>query len=183
MDKDNTKLLLNIEDNHIKITKGWKASGVLRFKGILDYRPKACPHCGILNDGQIIDFGWRKTIFRFSQLQGNCVLLELKRHNFECTECHRHFLAQTTLVPKNCNISNPTRQECLEKFTDTASLKHIANELNTSDSFVGRQLMRAERDFQPNYHYLPKILLMDEIKSTKSATNGMSFEFMDAEKH
>ncbi|MEE6657106.1 transposase [Pediococcus acidilactici] len=35
------------------------------------------------------------------------------------------------------------------------SLKHIANELSTSDSFVGRQLLRAERDFKPKFHWFP----------------------------
>ena len=62
-------------------------------------------------------------------------------------------------------------------------LKHIANELSTSDSFVGRQLLRAERDFKPNFHWLPEVILMDEIKSTKTATDAMSFEFMDAKTH
>ncbi|KIO95054.1 hypothetical protein N624_1168 [Levilactobacillus brevis] len=37
-------------------------------------------------------------------------------------------------------------------------MKHIANEVSASDSFVGRQLMRAERDFQTNWHYLPEII-------------------------
>lgn len=63
------------------------------------------------------------------------------------------------------------------------SLKHIANELSTSDSFVGRQLLRAEHDFKPNFHWLPEVILMDEIKSTKTATDAMSFEFMDTKTH
>ncbi|WP_353829980.1 transposase, partial [Acinetobacter baumannii] len=41
----------------------------------------------------------------------------------------------------------------------------------------------AERDFQLNMHALPEIILMDEIKSTKSAQDSMSFEFMDGETH
>ena len=81
-------------------------------------------------------------------------------------------------VPKHCTISNTSRKECLEKLGEPVSLKHIANEVSASDSFVGRQLMRAERDFQTNWHYLPEIILMDEVKSTKSATGAMSFEFM-----
>lgn len=35
----------------------------------------------------------------------------------------------------------------------------------------------------PNGHYLQEVLLMDEIKSTKSATETMSFEFMAAKSH
>ncbi|WCJ52377.1 transposase [Lentilactobacillus buchneri] len=82
--------------------------------------------------------------------------------------CHTNFLAQTSAVPKHCTISNTTRKQCLEKLTEPVSLKHIANELSTSDSFVGRQLLRAEHDFQTNWHYLPKVLLMDEVKSTSN---------------
>ncbi|KRL02278.1 ISL3 family transposase [Liquorilactobacillus capillatus] len=184
MCNDTTKLLLGIEDNHIKIEDGArKNDGVIRLNGTLDYRPKSCPHCGIINDGQIINYGWRMTNVRFAKVLGNNVILQLKRRNFQCKECQTTFLAQTNLVPKHCTISNPTRKECLEKLEEPVSLKHIANELSTSDSFVGRELMRAERDFQPNLHYLPEVILMDEIKSTKSATDAMSFEFMDAQTH
>lgn len=181
---DTTKLLLGIEDNHIKIMDGLRGNdGVIRLEGSLDYQPKACPNCGIINEGQIINYGWRKTIVRFSRTLGNNVILQLNRRNFHCKECQATFLAQTSLVPKHCSISNPTRQECLEKLQEPVSLKHIANELSTSDCFVGRELMRSERDFQPNWHALPEVVLMDEIKSTKSATDAMSFEFMDGETH
>lgn len=128
--------------------------------GILDYQPKACPHCGIINTGQIINYGWRKTTVRFAKVLENDVILKLNRRNYHCKECNSNFLAQTSLVPRNCTISNQTRKACLEKLEEPVSLKHIANELSTSDSFVGRELMRAKRDFQPNWHSLPEIILM-----------------------
>ena len=184
MSHDTTKLLLGIVDQHIKIEDGVRETdGVIRFTGTLAYQPQACPHCGVINNGQIIRYGWRKTTVRFPKTQGNDVILRLRRQTFQCKECLTTFLAQTSLVPKNCTISNPTRQACLEKLSEPVSLKHIASELATSDSFVGRQLMQAERDFHPNWHYLPSVLLMDEVKSTKSATDAMSFEFMDAQTH
>ncbi|WP_125982757.1 ISL3 family transposase [Loigolactobacillus iwatensis] len=184
MKNDTTKLLLGIEDEHIKIEKSsQKSDGAIRIFGRLDYQPKACPQCGVLNNRRIINYGWRETTVRLPQTLGNTVILKLKRRNFWCKDCHSTFLAQTTLVPKNCTISNLTRHDCLEKLQDSVSLKHIANELSTSDSFVGRQLMYAERDFQLNMHALPEIILMDEIKSTKSAQDSMSFEFMDGETH
>lgn len=43
--------------------------------------------------------------------------------------------------------------------------------------------MLTERNFQPNWHALPEVILMDEIKSTKSGTDAMSFEFMNDETH
>jgi len=184
MCNDTTKLLLGIDDENLKIENGEKGDdGVIRLTGRLSYTPKACPNCGIINDQKIINYGWRMTNVRFSKTLGSTVVLTLNRRNFHCKECHTNFLAQTSVVPKNSTISNTTRKECLEKLVEPVSLKHIANELSTSDSFVGRQLMRSERDFQTNWHYLPEVILMDEVKSTKSATDAMSFEFMDGETH
>lgn len=65
---DTTKLLLGIDDIHIQIIDGVKGSdGVVRLEGRLDYQPEACPNCGIINEGQIINYGWRKTLIRFSK--------------------------------------------------------------------------------------------------------------------
>lgn len=184
MFNDTTRLLLGIEDNHITIeNSNRRTDGVIQLFGKLDYLPKACPRCGIVNDHEIINYGWRKTNVRFSKTLGNNVILQLTRRNFYCKACQATFLAQTDLVPKHCSISNPTRKECLEKLNEPVSMKHIANELSTSASFIGRQLMLAERDFQTNWHYLPNVILMDEIKSTKSAKDSMSFEFMNGETH
>jgi transposase len=184
MNYDTTKLMLGIDDKHIKIKAGIKRNdGIIQLTGQLTYRPKACPHCGVVNDHKIINYGWRKTNVRFAQTLGNNVLLKLNRRNFKCKECQRTFLAQTSLVPKHCSISNPTRQECLERLEEPVSLKHIANELATSDSFIARMLMQAETYFEPNWQHLPEVLLMDEIKSTNNADETMSFELMDAETH
>ncbi|MEN2324229.1 hypothetical protein ABC628_06170 [Lentilactobacillus otakiensis] len=69
---DTTKLLLGIDDIHIQIIDGVKGSdGVVRLEGRLDYQPEACPNCGIINEGQIINYGWRKTLIRFSKTLGN----------------------------------------------------------------------------------------------------------------
>ncbi|WP_143443235.1 ISL3 family transposase, partial [Lentilactobacillus parakefiri] len=184
MSNDTTKMLLGIDDEHLKIENGKVGDdGVIRLNGSLNYSPKTCRNCGVINDDQIIGYGWRKTTIRFAKTLGSTVILCLNRRYFHCKACQTNFLAQTSAVPAHCTIANTTRKQCLEKLTEPVSLKHIANELSTSDSFVGRQLLRAERDFQTNWHYLPKVLLMDEVKSTKSATDAMSFEFMDAETH
>lgn len=69
----------------------------------------------------------------FAKILDNAVILKLKHHYFHCKAW------QTNLVPKHCTISNPTRQVCLEKLTEPVDLKHITNELATSNAFVGRQ--------------------------------------------
>nr|WP_249663001.1 transposase family protein [Lentilactobacillus buchneri] len=169
-------MLLGIDDEHLIIENGKIGDdGVIRLNGSLNYSPKACHNCGVINDHQIIGYGWRKTTIRFAKTLGSTVILCLNRRNFHCKACHTNFLAQTNAVPKHCTISNTTRKQCLEKLTEPVSLKHIADELSTSDSFVGRQLLRAERDFETNWHYLPKVLLMDEVKSTKKLSKIYDF--------
>ncbi|MHC9533472.1 ISL3 family transposase [Dellaglioa sp. L3N] len=181
---NHTKFWLGIEDNNLMIIDYETSNdGVTRFNGILDYQPKACPNCGIKHEGQIIKYGWRQTTIRYPKVLGKNIILSLKRRYFKCNECQSYFLAQTSAVPKNCTISNTSRKLCLTKLTEPVSLTHIADEISTSDSFVGRILMASERDFKPNYKFLPNVLLLDEVKSTKSATDAMSFEFMDASNH
>ena len=51
---NHTKFWLEIEDNNLTIIDYYTSSNhVARFNGILDYQPKACPNCGIKNEGQI----------------------------------------------------------------------------------------------------------------------------------
>ncbi|GAX02965.1 transposase [Secundilactobacillus pentosiphilus] len=51
MNYDTTKLLLGIDDKHVKIKGGTeRADGVIQVTGKLTYRPKACVHCGVIND-------------------------------------------------------------------------------------------------------------------------------------
>lgn len=84
---DTTKLLLGIADENLKITDGETGEdGVIRLTGHLDYTPKACPKCGIINDQKIINYGWRNTTIRFSKVLSNTVILALKRRYFHCKE-------------------------------------------------------------------------------------------------
>ena len=106
MCNDTTKLLLGIDDGNLKIDDGeTDKDGVIRLTGHLDYTPKACPRCGIINAQKIINNGWRNTTIRFSKVLSSTVILSLKRRYFHCKECQGNFLAQTAAVPKHCTIS------------------------------------------------------------------------------
>lgn len=55
---DTTKFLLGIADPPIKIKTGvCQNDDVIRFSGVLDYKPLACPKRGIINETQIIIYG------------------------------------------------------------------------------------------------------------------------------
>ncbi|WP_409022128.1 hypothetical protein ACE83Q_00165 [Dellaglioa sp. P0083] len=68
---DNTRVLLNIKDENIKFNENCIQPlpdlGVIRVYGTLDYRPKACHSCEVLNHNQIINYGWRAVSIRLSR--------------------------------------------------------------------------------------------------------------------
>lgn len=177
---DNTRVLLNIKDENIKFNENCIQPlpdlGVIRVYGTLDYRPKACHSCGGLNHNQIINYGWRAVSIRLPHYSELEVILKQRKRYFYCKECQTYFLAQTTLVNKNCSISENTKIACLEKMLCPSSMKQIANELNVSSSYISRLLDASDSDFKVNLTYLPETLLMDELQAVPG---HLSFEYMD----
>uniref|UniRef100_UPI0024BBF22F transposase family protein n=1 Tax=Lentilactobacillus sp. Marseille-Q4993 TaxID=3039492 RepID=UPI0024BBF22F len=82
-----SKDLLNIKDENITLIDSSVGNdGVTRIQATLDYVPKACEHCGSVNEGQITKYGWRKTTVRYPRAIGSTVILILKRRYFCCKE-------------------------------------------------------------------------------------------------
>jgi len=181
MDND-TRVLLGIEDQNIKKIHIIKEKHQIIAEAVLDYRPKACPKCGIKNDHKVIKYGWRSTNVKLPRISEQDVILHLKKRYFKCRECTSYFLAQTPLTTKNHTISRNTQFSCLEKLTEAVSMRHIANELSISSTTILRFLHSYERDIKTHYDWLPAVMNMDEIKSTKDAKGAMSFVFMDGMK-
>ncbi|WP_162259322.1 transposase, partial [Levilactobacillus paucivorans] len=68
-------------------------------------------------------------------------------------------------------------------MSDTVSMRHVAGELSISSTTVLRYLKSYQDDIKPQYIWLPEVICMDEIKSTRDAKGAMSFIFMDGIKH
>ncbi|MHC9531993.1 ISL3 family transposase [Dellaglioa sp. L3N] len=181
---NHTKVLLGIEDPNIIIDNNLaiqsNSDSTIFIYGTLNYRPKACQKCGVINTNQIINYGWRTVSVRLPRSFERTIILKLRKQNFHCKTCHGYFLAQTTLTTKHCSISLNCRKACIEKLKETSSMTHIAKELATSTNYVSRVLALTKHDFKVNLNYLPEVLLFDEIKTTKDA---LSFEYMDAKTH
>ncbi|SMS15319.1 ISL3 family transposase [Levilactobacillus zymae] len=185
MSKD-TKVLLGIKDPHIKNVKLInleQTQGPLQATGVLDYRPKVCPRCGVVNQQSIIGYGWRQVMVKLLRSSERDVWLRLKKRYFKCNECQACFLAATTLTQRHYTISNNTRIACLEKLSEAVSMKHIAHELNISITTVARYLKTYSPDIRTHYDWLPQVINMDEVKSTKDAKGSMSFVFMNGQSH
>nr|WP_225435869.1 transposase family protein [Lentilactobacillus buchneri] len=148
MSNDTTKMLLGIDDEHLIIENGKIGDdGVIRLNGSLNYSPKACHNCGVINDHQIIGYGWRKTTIRFAKTLGSTVILCLNRRNFHCKACHTNFLAQTNAVPKLPIQIRP--QQCLEN--DDGFAQTHADELPSDSSWSQLCALNGL-----NQHFYPK---------------------------
>ena len=108
--------LLNIEDRNIFILSNIEERIIKNKKykiieGILTYIPDFCPCCGCVNESHnaIIKWGYRKNCKVKIPKISNCFsLLILHKQRFFCRNYNKTFIAKTSLIDKNKNISNNT---------------------------------------------------------------------------
>ena len=87
---------------------------------------------------------------------GTPTLLRLKKRRFQCKSCRRVTVAETSIVEKNCQISNLVRQKVTQLLTEKVSLTDIARRLRVSTSTVYRKL--DQFTFKEHYDKLPAIM-------------------------
>ena len=92
---------------------------------------------------------------------GTPTLLRLKKRRFQCKSCKRVTVAETSIVEKNCQISNLVRQKVAQLLTDKVSLTDIARRLRVSTSTVYRKL--DQFTFKEHYDKLPAVMSWDEF--------------------
>ncbi|MCE2111160.1 helix-turn-helix domain-containing protein, partial [Streptococcus thermophilus] len=86
---------------------------------------------------------------------GTPTLLRLKKRRFQCKSCRSVTVAETSIVEKNCQISNLVRQKVIQLLTD------IARRLRVSTSTVYRKL--DQFTFKEHYDKLPAVMSWDEF--------------------
>ena len=92
---------------------------------------------------------------------GTPTLLRLKKRRFQCKSCRRVTVAETSIVEKNCQISNLVRQKVTQLLTEKVSLTDIARRLRVSTSTVYRKL--DQFTFKEHYDKLPAVMSWDEF--------------------
>mgnify|MGYP000220093565 CR=1 FL=1 len=107
---------------------------------------------------------------------GTPTLLRLKKRRFQCKSCRRVTVAETSIVEKNCQISNLVRQKVTQLLTEKVSLTDIARRLRVSMSTVYRKL--DQFTFKEHYDKLPAIMSWDEFgfKKGKLAFVAQNYE-------
>ena len=179
--------LLNIKDENINIfterkEKIIKGKNYKIIEGKLTYRPEYCPCCGIVNEStnDIIKWGFRKNCIIKIPKQGNCLTrLILHKQRFFCKHCNNTFIAETSLVDRNKNISNNTNLQIRTELMEKQSEKDIAKRMDVSVSVIDRILNEISSHTVLRHSSLPKSMNWDEFKATKDTKGKMAFIITD----
>ena len=158
---------------------------VMTLRGKLDNLPKACPHCGCLNQGSqdMIRHGHVHTAILIGQYNFCPVYLKLTKKRYWCKHCHKTCVARTKLVDAYAHISNSVKFVILEELSKIQSMSLIAKHLNFSTHTVLRQLETFGNNFYPLPYQLPQHLAIDEFRSVKSVDASMSCLLLDNATH
>ena len=162
----------NIEERKIK-NKNYKI-----IEGILTYKPKCCPICGVVNESSndIIKWGFRKNCKVKIPKISNCYsLLILHKQRFFCKHCNNTFIAETNLIDRNKNISNNTELQLNLELMQKQSEKDIAKRLDISVSKIDRKLNEISSHKVLRHETLPTSMNWDEFKATKDTKGKMAF--------
>ena len=154
----NTTELIGIKDQNIIISLVFETDTHIEIQAKLDYPAPSCPHC----HGKMIKYDFQKNSkIPLLEQAGTPTLLRLKKRRFQCKSCRRVTVAETSIVEKNCQISNLVRQKVTQLLTEKVSLTDIARRLRVSTSTVYRKL--DQFTFKEHYDKLPAIMSWDEF--------------------
>ena len=180
--------LLNIKDKNIyicekveeKIIKG--VNNKILF-GVLTYNPSYCPKCGVVNIcNDIIKWGFKKCKIKIPKVSNCNTILILNKQRFLCKHCNETFIAETSLVNKNCNISNNTNLQVRLFLSEKISEKDISRMTNISVSSVDQILDDISKKTVLRHPHLPSSMNWDEFKATKDTNGKMAFMIVDNNK-
>lgn len=154
----NTTELIGIKDSNIIIFLVFETDTHIESQAKRDYPAPSCPHC----QGKMIKYDFqRPSKIPLPEQAGTPTLLRLKKRRFQCKGCKRVMVAETSIVEKNCQISNLVRQKVAQRLTEKVSLTDIARRLRVSTSTVYRKL--DQFTFKEHYDRLPRVVSWDEV--------------------
>ena len=167
-----TTQLIGIKDKNITLNKVLKHKTHIEMIATLDYAPGNCKHC----QGKQIKYDFQKpSKIPFLEVAGFPSLIRLKKRRFQCKNCRKVTVSETSLVQKNCQISEPLRQKVAQALVNRQALTHIAQDLAISTSTVHRKLK--EFTFKEDFSRLPEILSIDEFSYQKGKLAFIAQDF------
>ena len=179
--------LLNIKDKNIFISPNIEERVIKNKKykiieGFLSYIPDFCPCCGCINESHnnIIKWGFRKNCkIKNNKISNYFSLLILHKQRFFCRNCNKTFIAETSLINKNKNISNNTELQINLELMSKQSEKDIAKRLDVSVSKIDRKLTEISSHTVLRHSTLPKSMNWDEFNATHDTKGKLAFIITD----
>lgn len=136
------------------------------MQATFDYTPPKCCHC----QGKQIKYDFQKPFkIPFIEIGGIPSLIRLKKRGFQCKYCHKVTVSETSLVQKNCQISELVKRKTTQLLLNREALTHITEKLALSTSTVYRKLKQFQ--FKDNFSTLPEVLSWDEFSYQKRKTS------------
>ena len=127
------------------------------MQATLDYTPPKCCHC----QGKRFKYDFQKpSKIPFIEIGGLPGLIRLKKRRFQCKDYRKVTVSETSLVQKNCQISELVKQKIAQLLLKREALTHIAEKLAILTSTVYRKLKQLQ--FKDNFSTLPEVLSWDE---------------------
>ena len=167
-----TTKLIGIKDLNIKISLILKHQTHIEMRAKLDYPAPTCPHC----QGKMMKYDFqRPSTIPILDVQGMATVLKLRKRRFQCKVCRRVSVAKTSLVKKNCQISQPVWAKITQLLIEKQTSTDIARRLHISVSTVQRQLNAFA--WQDHFETLPEILSWDEFSRNKGKLAFIAQDF------
>lgn len=175
---------MDIQDSNVIFEEDFLQQDTFKGKkckvinGKLSYTPTHCTACGIENQNfTIYKNGTQTSRITLPFLGMFPAYLLLKKQRFMCKICQHTFTAQTSVVKKNCYISQNVKTLIVIKATEARSIKSIAADCSVSSPTVQREINKTAKLFKPHHQALPEHLSFDEFKYAK---DEMAFEYINA---
>ena len=111
---DSIRNLLNIKDKNIYFDENFVSDELIKditakvFHAKLTYSPTYCICCGG-ESSNIIKYGFKASKIVIPGVSNFNTYLLLRKQKFFCKQCNQTFMAESSLVDKNCHISKSTK--------------------------------------------------------------------------
>lgn len=155
LDSDYTNILLDLKDALVTniITTGGNITIFIEQKKL----PHRCPDCSAMTE-RVHDYRYQKV--KDISIQAKQVVLTLRKRRYVCGACRKRFLEKNQLVTKYQRMTQRLQCYLLSLFSQTRSIKSIAQQCNCSVSTATRTF---EKISYPK-PCLPSVLAIDEFK-------------------
>ena len=156
--------LLDIKDPNIQIIDIINRDTHKEIIARLDYEAPSCPDCGSLM--KKYDFQ-KPSKLPYLETTGMPTRILLRKRRFNCYQCSKMMVAETSIVKKNHQIPRITNQKIAQKLIEKTSMTDIAHQLAISTSTVIRKLN--DFHFKHDFSRLPEIMSWD-VETVREVT-------------